>query len=263
MLIKLQKNQHAEIVVGGNLLALLYSYMNHLPIIINKLNPPHRFEEQAASNSLKTWNQLFFILSLDGLNLMGDKASSVRIKEEEIVVTTKDARVIKFSYDQITIFDDENVIGIPVPKKENDKFIVLDWITTRSCSAHTHKYIKTNDALVNELHFYPTERIDGAHLHVKDIVAVSNLTKKQLQDFEYSDTYAKFKTASILKDLGLRGIKCGGGKSRALALEVEKREIRKAKMDFYENLPKIKFKYDIHNDDMINKKINDLFKADA
>lgn len=257
MAIKLLKYHYDEIVIGGNLNALSYSYLNDTPIIINKSEPPHRFEVCDSKSSLALWNKLFFVLSLKGLNLVGNKSNSVRIKDEEIVVSTKDARVVKFTYKKITVFDNENTTGLPPIKEENDQFIVLDWITAYSCELHSHNYIKTDDNLVNEIYFYPTERMDGNHSKIKDMVALSHLSKKQLEDFEYSDTYVKFKTKSILKNLGLRGIKCGGGKRRALLLEIEKREIRKKKMDFYENAPNIKFQY------KAPKEINyDLFLED-
>ena len=252
MLIRLQKHHYDEIVIGGTLEALIHSYLYEVPLLINSVELPHRFEKHNFKSSLEIWNQLFFALSLKGLNLLGDKAASIRIREGEVVASTKNARVIKLTYDKATVFDDERVAGLPPPKRENNEFIVLDWITALSCEAHDYDYIKINDKLIDELHFYTTERMDGNHPRIKDIVAISNLTKDELEDFEYSDTYAKFKTTSILKELGLRGKKCGGGKRRAMILEVEKREIKKAKMNFYEDLPNIKFKYGI------SEKLNNL-----
>ena len=244
-MIKLIKYNYDTIVLGGNLSALAYSYANNLPTIINKINLPHRFEENNSRNSLELWNKLFFVLSVNGLNLVGDKAKKIRIKDEEVVVSTKDARVIKFAYKNLLIFDDENISGLPLAKKENDQFIVLDWITSRSCELHEHTCIKGNDALVNELHFYPTERVDGARSKIKDMVAISYLDKKQLENFEYSNTSVRFKAMDILKGLGLRGVKCGGGKRRAISLEVKKREVRKKQMNIYKDTSKLKFKYNL------------------
>jgi len=154
VLIKLSKYHYDKIIVGGGLHALLYAHENNIPIIINRLERPHQFEKHNSKSSLELWNQLFFILSLNGLNLVGDKANSVRIKEEEIAVSTKDARVIKFTYDKIIVFDDENVSGLPMPKKENEDFIVLDWMIARSCETHPYQHFKTEDLFVNEIYFY-------------------------------------------------------------------------------------------------------------
>jgi hypothetical protein len=68
------------------------------------------------------------------------------------------------------------------------------------------------------------------------------LNKEQLVLFDYSDTYAKFKTESLLKEAGIGGRKCGGGNQYALKLEVTRRDIRKLSMHTYKDTEKLKFK---------------------
>jgi hypothetical protein len=154
------------------------------------------------------------------------------------------ARVFKVKYKKLIIFDDENMTGLPVPIKENEDFIVLDWMIAKSCEKHKHNFLEDTTDLVREVHFYPTKRVDGYCPDIKDLVTVSYLNKDQLSDFEYSDTYAKFKMMHMLKELNLRGRK-NGKNHRALKLEVEKREIRKAKMNLYKDSKHLKFKYEM------------------
>ena len=242
--------------------AFLQSYQNNVPLVINKLSPPHRFETFKSFNSLDLWNRLFFILSTSALNLVGDKARNIRIKGNEISVSTSGARVLKAEFEKLIIFDDENVSGLPLPARENEDFIILDWIIARSCEKHAHESLSTDAPLVNKLYFYPTERQDGHHPEIKDLVAISHLNKQQLNDFEYSDTYAKFKAMKMLKKLGIRGRK-SGITHYALKLEVTKREIRKAKMNSYEDLSHIKFKYETYGQEAKKsypRKINELFR---
>jgi hypothetical protein len=234
-----------------------------MPLIINKILPPHRFESFKSHNARELWNKLFFILSASGLNLVGDRARAIRIKESGVSASTTGARMLKAKFEKLVIFDDENVSGLPPPLKESEDFIILDWITGRSCEKHSHTALTTPDAFVNKVHFYPTDRIDGHHPDVKDIVAISHLKKEQLNDFEYSDTYAKFKVTKMLKELEIRGAK-SGATYYALKLEVEKREIRKAKMGLYEDLPQIKFKYEIpenENKESYAAKINNILQV--
>lgn len=263
MLISIPKYNYGEIVLGGTLNALLYSYHKNAPLIINKLSPPHRFETFEDQPALELWNKLFFILSLSGLNLGGDKVRNTRIKENEIIMATKNARVLKAAFEKLMVFDDEEVGGLPLPEKENENFIVLDWMIGRSCDKHDYDLLKTEENLVRELHFYPSERVDGNHPYTKDMVAISHLNERQLNDFEYSDTYARFKAIQMLKDSGVKGKK-GGIRHYALKLEVEKREIRKEKMSSYKNLKNIEFKYNVPaalKKDSYLTKINDLFQG--
>ena len=243
MLIKIPKNEHEKVIIGGDLNSFLRSYQDRIPLIINKLAPPHRFETIETYNARDVWNKLFFTLSVSGLNLVGDTAKSVRIKENEISISTSGARVFKCNANKLLIFDDENVSGLPLPTKETENFIVLDWMFARSCEKHTNNYLNTNDNFVNEIYFYPTERLDGHHPDNKDLVAISHLNKEQLNDFEYSDTYAKFKVTKMLKDLGIKGKK-NSPNHYALKLEVERREVKKAKMNLYENSEQMEFIYE-------------------
>ena len=250
-------------IVGGDLNALLYSYKNSLPLIINKLYCPRLFEPKKK----ELWNKLYFLLSLSGLNILGDKTNNIRIDNKELSITTNDSKVIKAKFNELLIFDDDSILGLPVPTKEKDKFMVLDWMITKSCTKHGKDHISTNDDFVKDIYFYPTERLAGNHVNVKDLIAVSFLTKKQLQNFNYSDTYTRFKTEKILKENGITGSKNGfqNGKqiSYSLKLEVKKREIRKLEMNLYEDTEDIKFMYKdiLQHEDSSLKYINKLNKV--
>ena len=234
-------------------------YKNNLPLVINKLRSPHRFEPEKK----QLWNKLYFLLSLSGLNLVGDLAKHLRINNDEIAVAALNSKLIKINFKKAIIFDDENTIGLPMSIEElyktTNKFIVLDWMTTRSCVAHDFNYFQTKDDFVKEIYFYPTDRVAGNHPDQKDLVSISHLTADQIQDFNYSDTYARFKTLKLLKKMGIKCKKNGFLNEKQiyypLNLQVEKREIMKAKMSLYKDLENIKFKY------KLPKKINKLCKG--
>ncbi len=48
-----------------------------------------------------------------------------------------------------------------------------------------------------------------AHTIKKDLVAISYLTKDQLDDFNYSDTYARFAVEDLMKQNGIKGRRNG------------------------------------------------------
>jgi len=230
-------------VVGGNLNAFIYAYTNNLPLIINSLSSPYFFQEKEKT----LWNKIYFLLSISGLNMFGDKVDRIRLDDNAISVATKDFKVIKIQFNELILFDDDSLEGLPLAKKKKDKFIVLDWMTASPCAKHQHEHFSTNDNFVKDVYFYPTERMFGNHLDIKDLVTVSYLNSKQLQNFDYSDTYARFKTEKILKQNDITGRKNGflNGKQvhYSLKLKVEKRDIRKMEMDLYEDTNNLKFKY--------------------
>jgi len=233
-----------KVVIGGSLNAFLYSYKNGLPLIINKLDSPFFFEAKKK----KLWNELYFLLSLAGLNTLGDKTDTIRIGDNELTVTTDDFKVVKIQFTELIVFDDTFLFGLPMSLKEENRFMVLDWMTAKPCAAHDKERISTDEDFVKDIYFYPTDRVDGNHANIKDLVAVSYLTKEQLQDFNYSDTYVRFKTTKLLKENGITGRKNGfqNGKqiTYTLRLEVKKRETVKMGMNLYENTETIKFNYE-------------------
>ena len=85
------------------------------------------------------------------------------------------------------------------------------------------------------------------------------MTEEQLQDYEYSDTYAKFKVLNIMKDAGIRGARNGRdmldktkNKYYALKIECAKREVISLQKTLYEDTENIEF---VHHseDDIISK----------
>jgi hypothetical protein len=251
VVVKINKYKHNQVVIGGNLSALIYSYLNNVPCIINKLSPPHQFEKINNQTQLELWNKLYFLLSLAGLNLFGDQVQYTRINENEVVVATLNSKVVKINFKKATVFDDENITGLPISIEElyktTNKFIVLDWMTARSCMVHDFEYLQTENDFVKDVYFYPTERVAGNHLNQRDLVAVSHLTTEQLQNFDYSDTYARFKVLKLLKKKGFKGRKNGFLNEKrvyySLDLKVEKREIKKFRMNLYDDTDKIEFNY--------------------
>ena len=256
-------------IVGGTLSSFLYSYINNIPIVINNLNPPHRFEKVETHSKLELWKKLYFLLSLSGLNLVGDTGQRTRVKSKNTIsVATSNTSLVEIIFDMLIVFDDENVTGLPASVEElsqtKNKLLVLDWMIARPCMEHDFEHFNTGDDFVKDVYLYPTERMTGFHPRKKDVVAVSYLTSDQLQEFEHSDTYARFKTTNIMKNNGITGRKNGHANGKQihyeLRLEVEKREIKKLRMVLYDNTENIEFNYSPAEEIINAKTINELYQ---
>ena len=236
--------KYSKVVVGGSISALKYAYNNRIPIIIIKSNPPRLFEE-----GRKTWNQLVFSFSLSGLCISFTEPTYARIVDENRVkIILKNTKEINIIFEKIFFFDDANVHGLDPPAKTEHKKKIIDWIRPISCAPHDFKKIQTNDDFVSEINFYPKRCISG-----KAIAVVSYLTQEQLKDYRFTDTYTKFKTLSIMKEKGIRGSyngldRCGKKIFYNLKIDVERRDVEKVKMDFYEDTDTFSFIYSYESD---------------
>ena len=222
-----------EIIVGATLSALVYAYYTGAPLVYIDPKIPFRFDhfdayfdldkivEQAEPKEFVTldrkkllgipkrdlWERLFFMLSISGQMPFADKVKSIRIEEKLKIVTRK---TFELDFDKVRIFDDRKIQGIP--KKDEGQagsYNVYDWINVHSGATHDLHFIADIDgAVIEEIIFYPSDRIDGNH-NKKDIVCVSKMTEDQLNDYRFSDTYVRFKVEKLMKEAGIRGTRNG------------------------------------------------------
>jgi hypothetical protein len=187
-------------------------------------------------------------LSLIGKVPFYDNVESIRIEDNILNIVTKDSRVINIEFDKATIFDEEGLIGIEPPEKiEQPQYIVLDWFNVRSGMCHDQERIESTSDFVKCIHFYPSDRIDGAH-DKKDLVAISILSEDQLYDIAYSEIYVKFKVLHLMQEAGIAGAKNGtspSGKPRRhqLKIESDSRDIREITRPIYKDTEYLKFNY--------------------
>jgi hypothetical protein len=262
-----------EVVIGNNLPATIYAYLNSVPIIPNSprrhnffefLSPDLNLERLSIKNESKklsgfkedrlvgiskfeVYKKLTFLNSLAGLNPLCDKVATIRIENGYVKVTTQNFGLIRIKFNKLRIFDDENVTGLEEPPGLKDKFKVLDWVNVKSGMTHDYDILKSSIDFVREIYFYPSKRIDGS-TNRKDLVSVSYLTEEQLGDFDFSDTVAKFKILKLMKRAGIKGARNGRDandpnkyKYYSLNIRPIKREVMKRSLPKYKNCDNIIF----------------------
>ena len=276
-----------NLVVGSGLNAIVFAYLNNYTLINNEYKQPFRFdcfspafdlsllyvsskektlqtrtgEKKFGMPKTNVCKHLLFSLSLAGLNPLSDKVSSIKIKEDNTLNVATERGTFVFQYEKLFVFDDVNVTGLPerMGVVNEGLYKVIDWINIRSCTTHPYDYFETKDDFVNEVFFYPSDRIDGYHARIKDIVSVSYLTEKQMRDHNYSDTYVIFKVLNMMKEAGIRGRRNGRDmldktkyKYYALKIITDRREAISLEKVLYQDTDSIEFVYD-PPEDLINK----------
>ena len=268
----------------------MYAFLNGYPLLLNKYEPPLPFElfpydtdlssfntdkteiglmtpdgvERFGNSKSELWKRLCYSLSLSGLMPLSNNTRSMRIESGVLKVCVSNTKTIKFNFSQLHIFDGENVEGL-MECSDDKIYQVADWINVRSGMIHKYDLLETTSPFVNRMHFYPSGRIEGNH-NKKDLVAISYLTKEQLNDINYSDTYVRFKVRSIMKELGIKGRRNGKNpnyphssgvpyKYVPLTLENEKREIRTTFLGSYEKFGNVSFK-NFTAEDLCNSDVN-------
>ena len=222
---KLDKHEYGyeTIVIGGGLNALLFSYYNNFPCIFVDPRPPFEFDVFGEENDLSLpgignlkkeiiWQRLAASLSLGGQLPMSDKTEAISIQDNRLKAITSNSRLGRFEFNKLIIFDDGKIRGLPpIRKQKIGKYRIFDWFHVRSGMEHDHDSLETEDDFIKKVIFYPSDRFgnQASGRLRKDLVAISSLDEKQINDFDYSDTMAKFKITQMMKDAGIKGARNG------------------------------------------------------
>jgi hypothetical protein len=232
MVFKTPEQKCNDIVIGHSLPALLYSYLNDYPIIINKQLIDNSFDfchpdlslgaigfdnksshlrsaegsHEVGRSKAEVKSELLLCLSLSGLVMNSEALSGTKIMKGEINYFTK-SRKYSSTYTTAHIFNADNVNGVNI-KKHNISYDVYDNIHIRSSNKNDIEYISTDDNFVSQIYIYPSKR-NGTRREDRDIICKSTLTREQLDSFDYSDTICRMKVATKMKDCGFTGSKVG------------------------------------------------------
>ena len=250
-----------KIVVGGDLRSLLYAAFNRIPILYRDPIPPFRFDrlshhslpllgfQEKEVAAREVWEKVSFFLGLSGLLLPVEGVTNLRVVDNQLIMSTEFSK-FKYNFQKLIIVDDSQVKGLPAVTKQVPRLNrVVDWINVRSGCRHGVDYLQDPDSnFVRDIFFFPSERSDNTRL--KDLVAISYLSDKQLRDFDYSDTMAKFKITKMMKAAGIRGARNGRDQKNpdkykyyAVKVEPAEREVFPASIRYYEEDDSFDFYY--------------------
>lgn len=237
---------YKELIIGSSLEALVYSYFRKIPFLAVNKRMPHEFDFFKPETDISKfrfdldskifknlhykryslfskkilWDRLYFLLNINGLNLMPFDCSSIKIEENIIKAITTSGRMGKYCFERAYIFDDQDIIGLPdYTKNKNITYKVYDWMNIRSMQKQSHRHLKSTDNLVKEIFFYPSRRTCIEADNRLDLITISYIKESLLNDYDWSEINARFKVIYILKNLGI-----SVGTAKKLRIETAKRE---------------------------------------
>jgi hypothetical protein len=230
-------------VIGGSLAALLYGYRNKIPVVWCAPKIPLFFETYNKGQSKEElWHQLAFQLSLEALAPIPSAGiTSFRVEDNILKMFTQGTFFRTVEYGELIVFDDTNLEGWDGKLEYERKYRVLDWINNRRSAPFNISYRQSDDDFVREVYFYPSTRIHGNWSGKRDILAVSYLTRKEIDNIEYCDTYVRFKVTHLMREAGIKGPKNGRDKKDptkhkrlSIRLETVRRDVERRVKEPYD-----------------------------
>jgi len=223
--------EYDNIVVGGDLRALLFAHVNSYPIFFATPQKPFKFEffnpkidltHYKITNEIKTlrcnsevkqigveksilWERLYFLLSLKGLIPLSNLCNTLRHNDGVVSCLNEYSKIYEFKFNQCFYFDSPNCFNFTIDNLlDENKYLCYDEIAFNKGGKHDIEFINSDDEFVSEVYFHITSRLLGNN-SIRDAVALSTLTHEQISDFNFSETMASFKISSLLKGNGIRG----------------------------------------------------------
>ncbi len=233
------KIEREEIVVGSSLAAVLYAFINELPLFYSVPYRPFRFDYFSPDVDLSSvkldpvrrelksfgtdkvvgiakndlWERLLFLMSLTGQVPLSNICSSIRFSGDHFIFSDEYAKLLEVEFNKCHYFGDRGCLDFLTEETVDEpSYICYDWIAFNRGGKHEIDYISTDDKFVEEVWFYSSDRIDG-ETQVKDACVVSRLEHSQIEDFDYSETTTRFKLIHEMEARGMKGLFNGYGKN--------------------------------------------------
>jgi hypothetical protein len=251
-------HQYDKVVFGSNMCALLYAYINQIPLFYCGLNKPRYFEYFDASFSfgnikdknsiiinneivevgmrkIDLWHSLSLAHSIAGDNQLPDGCLSARIDEDMLKLTTKNSRVIKLKFNHMYMFE-ENIEGLPNIKHITTAGMIYDYFHFLTLHDYKKMLIETEQDFVNQV-------------WIKDKNGIV-VTKTQNIYEDIPDYMIRFRVLELAKQYGYKGKQNGIyhyrkelkiPRFKKLDLRFEKRIIEKTVMNEYHSQENLTF----------------------
>ena len=200
-----------QVVIGNELNAIRFTSKNKMHILCNRSPYYHSYECGGTHPRLpleEEWARHSYKIYQAGRNPFSDKIKTIRVDKAEKtikVMTVGETRYF-ISYDELYIFDLENVFGLEdIFSQEIIHYRVLDWFDIRTTGGEidVETIDDPNSNFVKKICFFDSTRIDGERNH-KDLVAESVLTPEEINDVNFTDTIARFKVVNQLEQIGIK-----------------------------------------------------------
>lgn len=256
--------EYDKLVIGSDLSALSYAYVNKIPVIYLNLNKPFKFDDENIWKSKRDiWNKLCFLLAYTKYMPFGNIITNIKIDNNLLKCITKNYLSINITYNNLFIFDDYKIDGLPAPiNKTNNFYHVLDYFNVLSGASHDYKYLSDDDDFVKKVIFYPTKRMpSNFRKNIKDCVSVSRIEEKNLLLDEYSQNYSRLKTINLMAKAGIKGYyEKADNYYRKVQIESNKRKIFPLGKNIYPHISNnIKFIYDDYKSILNNRAVTDEY----
>ena len=190
-----------KVVIGSTPEAAYCALINDCFFVPNREAPPMFYRENT-----ETWPKLNLMLGLLSKLITFEDTETIRLIDNQLRISAQNM-TYKYEFEKCFVFDPTGIqLENEVIETKPKTFLVLDDFELSTMGEHRFEIepITGGEGFAREVHFYSSDRVDGAQF-ITDCVVESELTQEQINDFDYSDTMARFVIERHLTSVGIYG----------------------------------------------------------
>lgn len=213
-----------NITIGSNLNAVLHAYKNKNYLLINNDISCHFYnklsedikvapfvDRKSGKSELELFEDISFFLSFSGKNPFGTRINSINIDSDKslLSVTFDETKNTKIHYDNLRIFDTNNVNGVPFKyNKTITGYHVYDKFKCQGFRRHGFQVIEDKEHQLAKRLFFKKE--------LMTYYVTSESFIEDLNDISTSPNIVRIKTIEMMRNSGI-GIGKNGHHLHALS----------------------------------------------
>mgnify|MGYP003626656365 CR=1 FL=1 len=172
------------------------------------------FKKGIDHKKSQVWDRISFLLSMAGLVIFPNNIQTFRLEEDKIQIIGLDNKRMHVHFNKLVEFD----------RDTKGHLMVYDWFAVHSGSRHGWDVIPNPESDLCHLLLFHRSTRSRTRKDVKDVCAVSRVSREALNSLEWSSTYTRIKTLKMMKEVGIRGRANGydkKGRSLHYAIDIE------------------------------------------
>ena len=188
-----------EITIGSDLNAVRFAISSKNFLLFNSVPVFNSYDLHGHLDDLESlWARDSYRAYEMGLVPMPGALQSIRMSDL-LSVKTIDGGYFRIQYDRVNLFSTKNVVSDSIEFSRKLAYNkVVDWFDIKRGGQSKRQLPPSGP--IKDIVFYPSSRIDGKEYF--DLFSVSHLTDEQLKDYNYSDTFMKFRIQKLSEASG-------------------------------------------------------------
>ena len=214
-----------QLTIGSTIDAIRFAITNKTFLLFNSFPTFNSYDLlRDLTSEEEAWAAAAYKAAALSLLPFSGVLEKIRIDDYVLTAHTRDSGVYNIAFKQIDLFATKNIVGLEDCFTKTLQYNrVVDWFDVLQGGSTPCSFDLSRHDTIKQATFYESGRIDGREYY--DLFCVSHLTDEQLMDYEYSDTFVKFKIVkSAQKKLNLNLWKRDVFKIYEIAYSDERRE---------------------------------------